>query len=395
MSTFPHPHEYITGISSRSARRQCVALMPSGFHDVFQAVADACKAKEIGVAYLRPEDSARSEMVMARVLEDISQSQFVVADLTGKNANVFYELGVAHCFRPAREVIIITQNEADVPFDVAHIRHIVYERTHAGLGKLTGDLKLSLSAALQARTVSASQRGHWQELKELINSANSLEKQGTALKKIVSLLADWAASREPILRLWGSQRSMPDRQTFDALGRLVGEACATANASVSGSALNPDTLEYWALRGIESAASTQSARRWHAYLHFTDEHSVYADAALDLRRTLKDHLVEIRYPHYDARQRAVLNEDVSYDPSPAHDARLGSLLQCDAVVLLGGASSAQHLVQLLRFIGKHRVRAAKPIHFVPLPWAGGTGRRVYDTFSGVVEELDPELLVDA
>ena len=49
----------------------------------------------------------------------------LLADLTDKNANVFYELGLAHAaFKP---VVFTTSKIEDVPFDLRHLRVIVYE----------------------------------------------------------------------------------------------------------------------------------------------------------------------------------------------------------------------------------------------------------------------------
>jgi len=53
-----------------------------------------------------------------------------------KNANVFYELGVAHAL--GKEVILIAQHESDVPFDIVHHRYIVYHNNAEGLEKLSG-----------------------------------------------------------------------------------------------------------------------------------------------------------------------------------------------------------------------------------------------------------------
>jgi len=55
----------------------------------------------------------------------------IVADCTGKNPNVFYELGIAHTL--GKPVIIITQSARRYPFDIKHIRYIQYEYTPGGL----------------------------------------------------------------------------------------------------------------------------------------------------------------------------------------------------------------------------------------------------------------------
>lgn len=60
-----------------------------------------------------------------------NRARIVIADLTGKNPNVFYEVGVAHTV--GENVILITQRIEDVPFDLRHLRHIQYEYTPRGM----------------------------------------------------------------------------------------------------------------------------------------------------------------------------------------------------------------------------------------------------------------------
>lgn len=72
------------------------------------------------------------------VVEDIwnytEKSQIVLADLTGKNPNVFYELGLAHAI--AKPVILITESEEDIPFDLRAIRIIKYDRNKHDWGEI-------------------------------------------------------------------------------------------------------------------------------------------------------------------------------------------------------------------------------------------------------------------
>lgn len=53
-----------------------------------------------------------------------THAEVLLADLTGKNPNVFYELGLAHAAR--KPVVLITETLADVPFDLRAIRVIEY-----------------------------------------------------------------------------------------------------------------------------------------------------------------------------------------------------------------------------------------------------------------------------
>ena len=70
----------------------------------------------------------------------------MVCDLTRRNANVFYEAGIAHAL--GREVVLVTQSPDDVPFDLKHLRYIVYLNNTEGLAKLRSDLFSRLSTLM-------------------------------------------------------------------------------------------------------------------------------------------------------------------------------------------------------------------------------------------------------
>jgi len=63
--------------------------------------------------------------IMDQVWSGINAAKVLVAELTTRNPNVFYELGLAHTLK--KPVVLISSNEADVPFDLKHIRVIYYD----------------------------------------------------------------------------------------------------------------------------------------------------------------------------------------------------------------------------------------------------------------------------
>ena len=69
---------------------------------------------DAGFAVDRADDIESQQNILRDIIEKIDQSNLVIADLTGDNPNVFYELGLAHALR--KPVILITQRVADVPF---------------------------------------------------------------------------------------------------------------------------------------------------------------------------------------------------------------------------------------------------------------------------------------
>lgn len=70
----------------------------------------------------------------------------VIEDVTDKNPNVFYELGIAHTL--GKNVIIITQNKNHTPFDIQHIRYIQYNDNEDGWNNLKEKLEKFTNAIL-------------------------------------------------------------------------------------------------------------------------------------------------------------------------------------------------------------------------------------------------------
>ena len=63
--------------------------------------------------------------IMDQVWNGINAAKVLVAELTTRNPNVFYELGLAHAMK--KPVVLVSAKEDDVPFDLQHIRVIYYD----------------------------------------------------------------------------------------------------------------------------------------------------------------------------------------------------------------------------------------------------------------------------
>jgi hypothetical protein len=100
-------------------------------------------AKTLNLTIARADDFFSQNSVMYEVWSAITQASILVADCTGKNPNVFYEIGIAHAI--GKPVILITQNQDDVPFDLRHIRYIQYDYTPPGMIKFENTLTTTIS----------------------------------------------------------------------------------------------------------------------------------------------------------------------------------------------------------------------------------------------------------
>jgi len=99
----------------------CFVLSPFGdpFDKLYEDVIKPLFA-EIEIPVQRADEFACSNVIMEDVGRAIARASLIIADLTGKNANVFYELGYAHAL--GKKVILITQDIRELPFDVRHYR---------------------------------------------------------------------------------------------------------------------------------------------------------------------------------------------------------------------------------------------------------------------------------
>jgi hypothetical protein len=77
-----------------------------------------------GLIVRRADDISKSSLIMDDIWQSIVAANVIVADLTKRNANVFYELGLAHSRR--KDVILIAKDIEDVPFDLSSVRILLY-----------------------------------------------------------------------------------------------------------------------------------------------------------------------------------------------------------------------------------------------------------------------------
>lgn len=91
-------------------------------------------------------DLDNQQNILQDIVEGIHQADVIIADLTGLNANVFYELGLAHAIN--KKVIIITQDLGELPFDIKSYRANEYSLQFNKLPKLIEELKKLLFGAI-------------------------------------------------------------------------------------------------------------------------------------------------------------------------------------------------------------------------------------------------------
>lgn len=117
------------------------------FNDDFLALYDELKKKfEENFDFTNAGDLDNQQNILQDIVEGIYQADVIIADLTGLNANVFYELGLAHAMN--KKVIIITQDLGELPFDIRSYRANEYSLQFNKLPQLVEELKKLLFGAI-------------------------------------------------------------------------------------------------------------------------------------------------------------------------------------------------------------------------------------------------------
>jgi hypothetical protein len=126
--------------------KACFVIMPFGqpfdryYLNIFVPAITA-----VGLKPLRADSIFSPSTIMADVWQFTRQAVVVLADVTGKNPNVFYELGLAHA--AGKPVVIVTNGLEDVPFDLKGLRVIEYDKQDESWGTT---LKENIIAAIKA-----------------------------------------------------------------------------------------------------------------------------------------------------------------------------------------------------------------------------------------------------
>lgn len=111
----------------------CFTIMPFGdwFDDYFEDL--YCPAiRAAGLEPKRADDLYRPSTIINDIWAYTQSAKVILADLTGKNPNVFYELGLAHAL--AKPAILIAESINDVPFDLRALRVLVYDKNEPDWG---------------------------------------------------------------------------------------------------------------------------------------------------------------------------------------------------------------------------------------------------------------------
>ncbi|MDX1985019.1 MAG: hypothetical protein SFV51_32405 [Bryobacteraceae bacterium] len=121
---------------------KCFIIMPfriQDLEDLYREFILPVLDEECKLDCTRGDDIFGSNVIMDDVRAAIAAADLVIADLTGQNPNVFYEVGIAHTL--GKPVLLLLQSIENVPFDLRPRRVLPYEYTPVGCKRLVAKLR--------------------------------------------------------------------------------------------------------------------------------------------------------------------------------------------------------------------------------------------------------------
>jgi len=132
-------------------------------------------ASDVGAYAERLDEQIFTEGMLDRIFNQISKADVIVADMTGRNPNVFYEVGYAHAL--GKIVLLVTQDASDIPFDLKHKQHIVY-------GGHIETLRKELSAKIRWAVAEAAHQRAGKRADMSVRVYNTLMREGAELETV-------------------------------------------------------------------------------------------------------------------------------------------------------------------------------------------------------------------
>ncbi len=125
------PNEFLKSFGITNQRdfevdnKQVFVLTPfnDNYREVFFSIRVACS--NLNLKCIRGDEEFIPNEIFPEILKQIIRSRLIIANITGRNPNVMYELGVAHAL--GKPTIVVAQDFTDIPFDLNNRRIIIYK----------------------------------------------------------------------------------------------------------------------------------------------------------------------------------------------------------------------------------------------------------------------------
>lgn len=151
-----------------NAQKRCFVIMPISDHPEYETnhftrvyeylIKPACE--KAGYKAVRADDDLKTDHITISILKQIVESDMAICDMSSRNPNVFYELGMRQAFN--KRTVLIRDNTTAIPFDIQDLRTLEYDKN------LRID-KIQISIEEIAKTIQETENMKSEEINSLVD----------------------------------------------------------------------------------------------------------------------------------------------------------------------------------------------------------------------------------
>ncbi len=183
----------------------------------------------LGYEVLRADKIAEPGLITSQVIQHVLEDSLVVADLTDRNPNVFYELALRHAVR--KPLVQLVRTGEKLPFDIAGMRTIsvdhedldsvaeaieeIGRQVTASEGK-PGEIETPVAVALDLQSLRKSDKPEDRSLANILSELTEIRKQMGAVE---SRQIEASAVQQHIMRDMLERHELVNHETLSILMR--------------------------------------------------------------------------------------------------------------------------------------------------------------------------------
>lgn len=138
-------HDFI--VEEKKGKTFVIMEYSKKYNDLYdEVIKPVCKGKNIET--IRADESEKTGLILRDIVNRIYESKFIIAEITPRNPNVYFEIGYAIAIGKPVVFIADKNNEEGLPFDISGFRVLFYENTISGKSKIEEELSKHVDAIL-------------------------------------------------------------------------------------------------------------------------------------------------------------------------------------------------------------------------------------------------------
>ena len=140
-------------VSTNPGQAFIVMQFSTPFNEIYEEVIKSV-CSEFGIEPHRGDETYGPGLIIADVIREIRNSEFVIAEITPANPNVYFEIGYAYAINKPT-ILLADSNLEKLPFDISGFRTLFYENSIVGKRKFEEGLRRHITAIFQILPIAA------------------------------------------------------------------------------------------------------------------------------------------------------------------------------------------------------------------------------------------------